>query len=167
MTEKFAWETKPEEQETETAKPEWYVTSTDSFMSGWGGAKGKINKVYVPCASYAEAERVAAYASSRREQKYVSIAKKVNLNKQGVVWSKCEGWLDRADEIYYRVKKHDLIEAIKGWAKMKAYEVDVNSLWKKRIASLKSLYYFLQIDDQGEVNSPDNVQARAWGLTNK
>lgn len=57
-------------------KTEYYVTTTDKFMSGWGHAKGKINKLIFPCESYAQAEIVAANASARSDQKNVNICTK-------------------------------------------------------------------------------------------
>lgn len=53
-----------------------YVTMTDSFMSGWGPAKGKTNKYVLECESYEEAEIVAANARRRSEMKYVNITKR-------------------------------------------------------------------------------------------
>jgi hypothetical protein len=50
-----------------------YVLSNDSFMSGWGPARGKINTVILPCDSLEEARRVADYARSRTDQKRVRI----------------------------------------------------------------------------------------------
>lgn len=54
----------------------YYVTMTDNFLSGWGKAEGKINKLVLECNSYNEAERVARYASSRSEMKYINISSK-------------------------------------------------------------------------------------------
>ncbi len=50
-----------------------YVLSNDSFMSGWGPAKGKINTLILPCRSFAEAEIVAQNARNRTDQKRVRI----------------------------------------------------------------------------------------------
>lgn len=50
-----------------------YVTMTDSFMSGWGEAKGKINKLVFECDSFAEAFTVKENALARGDQKYVNI----------------------------------------------------------------------------------------------
>lgn len=36
-----------------------YVTMTDNFMSGWGDAEGKINKLSIECDDCDEAEIVA------------------------------------------------------------------------------------------------------------
>lgn len=52
----------------------YYVTMTDSFMSGWGQAAGKTNKLVIECDSREEAEVVADNARSRSEMKYVNIS---------------------------------------------------------------------------------------------
>ena len=54
----------------------FYVTMTDKFMSGWGLAEDRINKLVLECDSPEEAERVKKYAQSRGEMKHVSIATK-------------------------------------------------------------------------------------------
>jgi len=63
----------------------YYVTMTDSFMSGWGYAKNKINKLVFLCDSYEQAERVFNNAESRNEMKYINICIKypyhLNNNK--------------------------------------------------------------------------------------
>ncbi len=51
----------------------YYVTMTDKFMSGWGKARGKINKLVISCNSYSEAERVYDKAMRRGEMKYINI----------------------------------------------------------------------------------------------
>jgi hypothetical protein len=53
----------------------FYVTSTDSFMSGWGPAKGKDNICLVPCPDRDTAERVLRYVKSRSDQKDARITK--------------------------------------------------------------------------------------------
>ena len=61
----------------------FYVTMTDKFMSGWGLARDKINKLVISCNSYAEACIVEMNASARREMKYVNIcANKPYYNKR-------------------------------------------------------------------------------------
>jgi hypothetical protein len=47
---------------------------TDEFMSGWGKAKGKINKVVIGCDTKSEAEVIAKNAKKRQEMKNVRIA---------------------------------------------------------------------------------------------
>jgi hypothetical protein len=50
-----------------------YVTMTDKFMSGWGCARGLINKLVFECEDYDEARIVAANAEGRSDQKHVNI----------------------------------------------------------------------------------------------
>jgi hypothetical protein len=50
-----------------------YVTMTDKFMSGWGGAEGRTAKYVIVCDNYAEAAIVADNAHHRSEMKYVNI----------------------------------------------------------------------------------------------
>lgn len=51
----------------------YYVTMTDRVMSGWGEAKGKINKLIISCYTYDEALIVAQNAKNRSEMKYINI----------------------------------------------------------------------------------------------
>jgi hypothetical protein len=61
----------------------YYVTMTDKFMSGWGLAEGKINKLVFICDSLEEAKIVARNARKRGDQKYVNIsANKPYYNKK-------------------------------------------------------------------------------------
>lgn len=55
----------------------YYVTMTDSFLSGWGHARGRIAKYVYLCETWEEAEHVKRYAESRNDQKNVNIC----LNK--------------------------------------------------------------------------------------
>jgi hypothetical protein len=50
-----------------------YVTMTDTFMSGWGMADGKKNKLIFECDNLKEAHIVANNAEKRGDQKYVNI----------------------------------------------------------------------------------------------
>ena len=54
-----------------------WVSMTDRFMSGWGHARNKINKLVIGCYKYSEAVIVAENAHNRDEMKYVNIC----LNK--------------------------------------------------------------------------------------
>jgi len=54
-------------------KAPFYVTSMDSFMSGWGPATGKKNVCVVACSTREMAERVLRYVKSRNEQKNARI----------------------------------------------------------------------------------------------
>jgi hypothetical protein len=49
-----------------------YVTMTDSFLSGWGRAEGKINKLVFECDSKEEAFTVMENAEARGDQKYIN-----------------------------------------------------------------------------------------------
>lgn len=51
----------------------YFVTMTDKFMSGWGEATGKINKLIFVCDSYEQAEIVEQNANNRKDMKYVNI----------------------------------------------------------------------------------------------
>lgn len=51
----------------------YYVTATDSFLSGWGRALGKINKLVIECESYEEAETVQEKLERRSDMSHVNI----------------------------------------------------------------------------------------------
>jgi hypothetical protein len=51
----------------------YYVTMTDKFMSGWGMAEGKINKLIFECDDRKEAHIVADNAEKRGDMKYINI----------------------------------------------------------------------------------------------
>lgn len=51
----------------------YYVTMTDKFMSGWGHARGKINKLIFECETLAQAHIVAENAERRKDQTYINI----------------------------------------------------------------------------------------------
>ena len=53
----------------------WYVTMTDSFMSGWGLSKNKTNKLVVECDSLQDAEVVCNNAKLREEMQRIKICK--------------------------------------------------------------------------------------------
>lgn len=50
-----------------------YVTMTDTFLSGWGGASGRISKFVIICDNRVQAEKAAEKFRGYREMKYVSI----------------------------------------------------------------------------------------------
>lgn len=50
-----------------------YVTMTDKFMSGWGYAQGKLNKLVFLCDTMEEALIVEDNARSRSDQKNINI----------------------------------------------------------------------------------------------
>ncbi len=56
-----------------TTQIKYWVTSTDRFMSGWGLARDKINKLVFECETYEEAIIVYNNANSRTDQKNVNI----------------------------------------------------------------------------------------------
>ena len=77
-----------------------YVTMTDKFMSGWGMAKGKINKFVIGCKDRMQAEKIADYARNNRdEMKYINIThNKPNYNSRKYltswkVYSQMTGWI--------------------------------------------------------------------------
>jgi hypothetical protein len=51
----------------------FYVTMTDKFLSGWGYAQGRINKLIIECNTINEAEQIEKAARQRSEMKYVNI----------------------------------------------------------------------------------------------
>ena len=61
-----------------------YVTMTDRFMSGWGGAANRTAKYVITCDNYGEAEIVADNAHHRSEMKYINIVvgKKPSFDKK-------------------------------------------------------------------------------------
>jgi hypothetical protein len=54
-------------------KPVFYVTMTDKFMSGWGMAKGKTNKLIIECQTYEQAVQIESAAKKRNEMRYINI----------------------------------------------------------------------------------------------
>ncbi len=51
----------------------FYVTMSDKFMSGWGMATNKTNKLVIECETFAQAEIIQRNAMKRNEMKYVNI----------------------------------------------------------------------------------------------
>ena len=51
----------------------YFVSMTDKFLSGWGKADGKTNKLVIECDTYEEAEIVERNAMDRSEMKYINI----------------------------------------------------------------------------------------------
>lgn len=58
---------------TTSKQQKYYVTMTDKFMSGWGMADNKTNKLVIECDSYEEAEIVYNNAINKSEMKYVNL----------------------------------------------------------------------------------------------
>ena len=59
-----------------TKNPTVYVTATDKFLSGWGGAKGKKHKLIVECTSVDQAQRVVRNMKKDRTLSYVNYSYK-------------------------------------------------------------------------------------------
>lgn len=60
-----------------------WVTMTDKFMSGWGMADGKINKLIFECDSLEQAEIVEENAAKRSDMKNINICRnKPSYNSQ-------------------------------------------------------------------------------------
>ncbi len=51
----------------------YYVSMTDKFLSGWGLAEGKINKLIFVCEDHIQARIVSENAKNRGDMKYICI----------------------------------------------------------------------------------------------
>ena len=86
----------------------YYVTMTDMFMSGWGMAKNKINKLVFICDSYSEACIVESNAKCRPEMKYVNICSKkpyYNSNRYFAQYNDKEEYSSWYIKDYFRNQK--------------------------------------------------------------
>lgn len=54
----------------------FYVSMTDKFMSGWGMAQGKINKLVIECDSADQAFTIIRNAKKRPEMRYINLCDK-------------------------------------------------------------------------------------------
>lgn len=54
-------------------KRSWFVTMTDTFMSGWGMARGKKSKLVIGPMKWDDALQIEKAARRRPEMKYVNI----------------------------------------------------------------------------------------------
>ena len=83
-------------------KPVFYVTMTDKFMSGWGMAKGKTNKLIIECQNINQALQIKRAAKARSEMKYINIRTTKPYYGQNIV----ESWKtwDELGEIWTGVK---------------------------------------------------------------
>lgn len=82
----------------------YYVTMTDKFMSGWGQAQGKINKLVIECDTMEEAVIVESNGLRRHEMKNVNICtKKPYYNSKNVLVS----WHDKTDYSNWFKIQHD------------------------------------------------------------
>jgi hypothetical protein len=81
-------------------KAQYWVTMNDKFMSGWGLAKNKVNKLIIACENYKQAEAIKRNADKRNEMKYVNICTTKpqikssvypswkHFEDMGVIWTK-------------------------------------------------------------------------------
>jgi len=72
----------------------YYVTMTDKFMSGWGHAKGKTNKLVIECDSFDDAQTVETNAKDRNEMIYVNITRRKPYYRKN---NFCVSWHDKGD----------------------------------------------------------------------
>ena len=94
----LAHELAPESAIVKVELQPWYVTMTDKFMSGWGMAEGKTNKLIIECETYEEAQTIERNACKRSEMKYVNITRTKprygrnvlpswkSYNEMGAIW---------------------------------------------------------------------------------
>lgn len=52
----------------------YFVTATDKFLSGWGKADNKINKIVVEVDNYQDAQKAYDKLMKRNDMKYVNIS---------------------------------------------------------------------------------------------
>lgn len=84
-----------------TVEKNFYVSMTDTFMSGWGYAKDKINKYIIGCDTMEEAEIIKANAQDRSDMKNIRICMRkprYNTEKYLVTWKdkeECINWLEK------------------------------------------------------------------------
>ena len=70
----------------------YYVTMTDSFLSGWGMADGLINKLVIECHSWNEAQTVMQNAEDRTDMKRINVTSKKPYYRPGKYYV---SWKDR------------------------------------------------------------------------
>jgi hypothetical protein len=71
----------------------YFVTMTDKFMSGWGVADSKTNKLIIVCDSYEDALTIHRNAKKRDEMKHVNIC----INKPRYGRNVVESWKKYSD----------------------------------------------------------------------
>lgn len=78
-----------------------YVSMTDTFLSGWGEAKDKINKYIIGCDTIEEALIIKDNALDRGDMKSIKIHKKKPVFDEEKIlpsWKDkedCENWLEK------------------------------------------------------------------------
>lgn len=70
----------------------FYVLAEDSFMSGWGAARGQVNTVVVPCGNKQEIQRAMAYMKERTEMKRIRYVCRMPRPKAHVKYSIIASW---------------------------------------------------------------------------
>jgi len=72
---------------SEIPKAPYYVIAKDNFMSGWGYAEGKENKLIFPVSSYEEAEIVRDNLENRSEMSKIHIrSTKPIVSQEHILW---------------------------------------------------------------------------------
>lgn len=67
----------------------YFVTMVDTFMSGWGKAKGRINLYVVECDTPEQAEQIEAAARDREEMIYITtVDKRPSYPKYNILTSR-------------------------------------------------------------------------------
>lgn len=64
------------EKETRIFKAPYFVSMTDKYMSNWGMAANKTNKLIIACDDFKQAQSIARNAEKRKEMKYINICSK-------------------------------------------------------------------------------------------
>lgn len=64
-----------------------YVTMTDKGMSGWGMAKGRVNKLVLECRDMKDAKIVEQNAKDRPEMIYINICGNKPRYNQNLVYT--------------------------------------------------------------------------------
>ncbi len=77
----------------------FYVTMTDKFMSGWGHAQNKTNKLIIECNTFDEAAQIERAARRRSEMKYVNICARrprygAHILESWKTYADMTGWRD-------------------------------------------------------------------------
>lgn len=72
----------------------YYVSMTDKFMSGWGMAKGRINKLVIECDSLDQAHTVAAAAHRRSEMRRITLCLRKPRYNESTTLTTTKHWND-------------------------------------------------------------------------